>query len=82
MRFKTLEGQDKYRVYKKDTLDIEFIDKFFSQQQQNKNCWSKSYFPTVGNGCRTTENKSHLGRNFMNLNLKSTKYGVINLNNC
>jgi hypothetical protein len=48
MRFKTLEGQDKYRVYKKDTLDIEFIDKLFSQQQQNKNCWSKSYFPTVG----------------------------------
>ena len=48
MRFNTLEGQDKYRVYKKGTLDIEFIDKFFSQQQQNKNCWSKSHFPTVG----------------------------------
>ena len=44
--FKTLKGQYKYRVNKKAMLAIQFIDKFFSQQQQNKYCWSKSHFHT------------------------------------
>ena len=75
--FKTLKDQDKYRVYKKDMLAIQLIDKFFSQQQQNKNCWSKSHFHTE----LLKINPIWVG-NFMNLILKSTKYGVIKLNNC
>ena len=34
--FKTLKDQDKYRVYKKEMLAIQFIDKFFHSNSRIK----------------------------------------------